>query len=64
MRKFSAHRIYPVNRPSIPYGIIETDDDGTIVNIRETGGHPVEEPGLVFYSGIIIPGMVNAHCHL
>jgi len=64
MRKFSAHRIYPVNRPSIPYGIIETDDDGTIISIRETGGHPVEESGLVFYSGIIIPGMVNAHCHL
>jgi aminodeoxyfutalosine deaminase len=64
MRKFSAHRIYPVSGPPISFGIIETDDDGTILNIRSTGGRPVEEAGLEFYSGIIIPGMVNAHGHL
>jgi len=64
MRKFSAHRIYPVNEPYIPFGIVEADADGTILNVRDTGGQPVEEDGLEFYSGIIIPGMVNAHCHL
>jgi cytosine/adenosine deaminase-related metal-dependent hydrolase len=64
MRKFSAHRIYPVGSPPINYGIIETADDGTILNIRSTGGLPVEEAGLEFYSGIIIPGLINAHCHL
>ena len=48
MRKFSAHRIYPVNRNPISFGIVETDDDGTILNIRETGGKPVEEAGLEF----------------
>jgi cytosine/adenosine deaminase-related metal-dependent hydrolase len=64
MRKFSAHRIYPVNSPPISFGIVETDDDGTIRNIRSTGGKPVEEAGLEFYPGIIIPGMVNTHCHL
>ncbi|MCX6225732.1 MAG: amidohydrolase family protein [Bacteroidia bacterium] len=64
MRKFSAHRIYPVSGPPISYGIIETADDGTILNIRSTGGQPVEEAGLEFFSGIIIPGLVNAHCHL
>ncbi len=64
MRKFSAHRIYPVGSPPLNFGIIETDDDGTILNIRSIGGYPVEEAGLEFYSGIIIPGMVNAHAHL
>jgi len=64
MRKFSAHRIYPVSGPPISYGIIETTDDGTILNIRNTGGQPIEEAGLEFYPGIIIPGLVNAHCHL
>lgn len=64
MRKFSAHRIYPVSGPPIAFGIIETDSDGKILNIRDTGGKPVEEAGLEFYPGIIIPGMVNAHCHL
>jgi aminodeoxyfutalosine deaminase len=64
MRKFSAHRIYPVNSAPIHFGIIETDDAGIILNIRDTGGQPVEEAGLEFYPGIIIPGMINAHCHL
>lgn len=64
MRKFSAHRIYPVSGPPISFGIIETADDGTILNIRNTGGQPVEEAGLEFYPGIIMPGLVNAHCHL
>jgi len=64
MRKFSAHRIYPVSGPPVSFGIIETDDDGTILDIRNTGGQPAEEAGLEFHSGIIIPGLVNAHCHL
>lgn len=64
MRKFSAHRIYPVSGPPISFGIIETTDDGTILNLRSTGGEPVEEAGLEFYPGIIIPGLINAHCHL
>ena len=64
MRKFSAHRIYPVSSPPIDFGIIETTNDGTILNIRDTGGQPVEETGLEFYSGIIVPGFVNTHCHL
>ncbi len=64
MRKFSAHRIYPVNGPAISYGIVEAADDGTILAVRDTGGKPIEEAGLEFYPGIIIPGMVNAHCHL
>ena len=64
MRKFSAHRICPVSSPPIPFGIIETDDEGTILSIRETGGRPAEEAGLEFYNGLIVPGFINAHCHL
>jgi len=64
MRKFSAHRICPVTSPPVPFGIVETDDDGTVIRIRETGGNPVEEAGLEFYSGLIVPGFINAHCHL
>ena len=64
MRKFSAHLVFPVSGPPVPFGIVETADDGTILRIRETGGRPVEESGLAFYSGILVPGFVNAHCHL
>jgi aminodeoxyfutalosine deaminase len=64
MRKFSAHRIYPVGGPPVDFGIVETTDDGTILEIRETGGKPVEEAGLEFYPGIIVPGFINSHLHL
>ncbi len=64
MPKFSAHCIYPVTSPPLPFGIIETDNDGTILKIRDTGGKPVEEAGLEFHNGIIVPGFINAHCHL
>lgn len=64
MRKISAHRIYPVSSPPISFGIIEIADDGTILNVRNTGGRLAEEAGLEFYSGIIVPGLINAHCHL
>ncbi len=64
MRKFSAHRIYPVSGSPVDFGIVETTDDGTIVALRDTGGKPVEEHNLEFYPGIIVPGFVNAHLHL
>lgn len=64
MRKFSAHLVYPVSGPPVAFGIIETEDDGTVIQVRDTGGRPVEESGLSFYSGILVPGFVNAHCHL
>ena len=64
MPKYSAHCIYPVTSPPVPFGIIETDDHGSILKIRDTGGKPVEEAGLEFHNGIIVPGFVNAHCHL
>ncbi len=64
MPKYSAHLVCPVGSDPIPYGIVETDPDGTILRIRETGGQPVEEAGLEFYPGLLVPGFVNAHCHL
>jgi cytosine/adenosine deaminase-related metal-dependent hydrolase len=64
MPKYAAHLICPVSSPPIPYGIIETDTQGTILRVRETGGRPVEEAGLEFYPGLLVPGFVNTHCHL
>ena len=64
MPKYAAHLVCPVSSPPIPYGIVETDPQGTILRVRETGGKPVEEAGLEFYPGLLVPGFVNAHCHL
>lgn len=38
-------------------------DDGTIVDIA-TWRDLDRQPGVEFYAGILLPGMVDAHCHL
>ena len=64
MRKISATFLFPVNRPPLKNGIIICDDDGTVVDLIDTGGKLKEMAGLEYYSGILAPGFVNAHCHL
>src|SRR5690348_4022944 len=64
MRKISADYIFPVSSPPIKNGVVEVNDDGVIINILpppapSNGGHDIEK-----YEGVIVPGFVNAHCHL
>lgn len=63
MRKISAHYIINPGERPIRNGILEIADDGTILNLR-SGDQIREEDNLEFYSGVIIPGLVNVHCHL
>lgn len=62
--KFAAHYIFIGNGKFYKNGIVVTDKDGTVKEIIDTGGQPPESAGVKFYSGVIIPGFVNAHCHL
>ena len=64
MRRVSANYIYPVSGPPLKNGIVEFDTTGKILNLIDTKGNLRETSGLEFYNGIIIPGFVNAHCHL
>lgn len=64
MRKIAATYIFPGNHPSIKNGILTCDSDGTIVDISESNNKLTEQSGLEFYSGILVPGFVNTHCHL
>ncbi len=45
-------------------GIVVISDDGTIIEVVDTGGVVSEIESLEHYSGILVPGFVNAHCHL
>jgi len=61
MRKLSAHYYL---RPDGKFGkrpIIQLDNEGRIINIRETGDAFKEEPGLEYYPGILIPGFVASY---
>lgn len=64
MRKLSAHYIFTGTGDVLVKGIIQLTDDGQIADVIDTNGELDEMAGLEFYSGVLIPGFVNAHCHL
>lgn len=64
MRKIAATYIFPLNQPPIKNGTIICENDGTIIQIINNNGKLSEQSNLEFYSGILLPGFVNAHCHL
>ncbi len=63
MRRFSAEYIYTGNE-ILKRGIVETDDFGKIIKLIDTGGKFEEQQSLEFFNGVIVPGFINAHCHL
>jgi cytosine/adenosine deaminase-related metal-dependent hydrolase len=64
VRKISATYIFPGNRPPLKNGILICEDDGTVIDLIDTSGQLHEQAGMEQYSGILVPGFVNAHCHL
>jgi cytosine/adenosine deaminase-related metal-dependent hydrolase len=64
MKRFSSQYVITNCGPPLKRAIITTEDDGTILNIEDTGGKPEEKHSVEFHNGIIIPGFVNCHCHL
>ena len=43
--------------------LVEVAPDGTILRVT-TSGQPDREPLTEFYPGLLLPGLVNAHCHI
>jgi cytosine/adenosine deaminase-related metal-dependent hydrolase len=64
MRKFSAQFIISGMGDVLEKGIIVVNDEGTITDIIDTRGVLTEIASLEFYNGVLVPGFVNAHCHL
>ncbi len=62
-RKISAHYII-TDSEVIKNGIITIDKQGKIVDIQSLGNDIKEISGTEFYNGVLVPGFVNAHCHL
>src|ERR1035437_6756500 len=64
MRKISAHYIFTGNGSVLVKGIIILSNEGIVADIIDTHGALEELSGVEFYSGVITPGFINAHCHL
>ncbi len=61
MRRIAAQYIFPITGEPIPMGVVTLDGDNRITAIGQLQS---ETGSTEFYNGIIVPGFVNAHCHL
>ena len=62
MRFISAKHIFPISSEPIKDGVVQVDDSGKIIALG-----PRSDFGTVdieHYEGLILPGFINAHCHL
>jgi len=59
IKKIAAHFIFPVSSAPIAKGIIELDQDGTIVRLIRTEGGLREMAGMEFLNGILCPAFVD-----
>ena len=64
MKRFAAQYIITNAGPLLKRSVVTTEDDGTIISIKNKEGDLNEEHSTEFFNGILIPGFVNCHCHL
>jgi cytosine/adenosine deaminase-related metal-dependent hydrolase len=64
VRKIAATYIFTPQNELIKNGILVCEDDGTIIELQKSNKNIAEQSGLEYYSGILVPGFVNTHCHL
>ncbi|MBK9017110.1 MAG: amidohydrolase family protein [Saprospiraceae bacterium] len=62
MRKFTADLLLPVSSDPIKNAVVISDDHGKILAIDHRENH--DPSSLETHRGVIVPGFVNAHCHL
>ena len=64
LRFFQAKMLYPVHVPPISNGIVVVDSENSIVDIINPAKVDYNIQDIIKYSGSILPGLVNSHCHL
>lgn len=61
---YSADYIFPISAPKIPGGVVALDWQGVIHGVYTADDERLKGKEIVRYNGVLIPGLVNAHCHL
>lgn len=61
-RKISADKIHPIASSPIENGVVIIDENGKIQAIDILENHDKTE--IEFFKGMMVPGFINAHCHL
>lgn len=62
MRKISADWLCPVSAAPIEKAVLITDSNGKILAIEPSDAH--DPSSVEQHRGVLVPGFVNAHCHL
>jgi cytosine/adenosine deaminase-related metal-dependent hydrolase len=62
MRKLTADWIFPVAGPPVREGVLVLDAEGRVEAVVSREGH--DPHTLEKHRGALVPGFVNAHCHL
>jgi len=62
MRFLSASCIHPIAQPAVRDHVLVMEDDGTIADLVPK--ESVSEASIEYFEGDLVPGFVNAHCHL
>jgi aminodeoxyfutalosine deaminase len=62
MRKITADWVHPIVTAPIANGVVICDDAGKILAVEQLSQH--DAATLEHYSGHLIPGFINTHCHL
>ena len=62
MRKLTADIIYPVISDPVPEGVIVVDNNGKILEVSSR--EHFDNTNLEYFRGTLVPGFINAHCHL
>ncbi|AMQ01423.1 Amidohydrolase 1 [Pedobacter cryoconitis] len=61
----SASWVYLVNTAPLRNGIVAVSEDGTITGVwTAEEGEALNLKGIKYYDGVLVPGLVNTHCHL
>jgi len=64
VRKIIAEELFTNAGHSIENGLVELDDSGKILRVLSPIDSEYTSEGAEYYHGWVIPGMINAHCHL
>ncbi len=64
MPKYTADVIFPVASPPIERGVVEIDDEGFVLSLMAPGDEGYSLIDATYVEGWIVPGWINAHCHL
>jgi cytosine/adenosine deaminase-related metal-dependent hydrolase len=64
MRQISADCIFPVTSTPVINGILRLTDDAEVIDILKPGDDEYDLSAAEIHEGWLIPGLINAHCHV